>query len=86
MKDPNNYESTQAEKDDYAEFYERIKLNPHDFVDYALPRTREPDEIITDVMRFNRSRAREYFISTMGSGKRHLYDHTTFLKIWRGIK
>jgi hypothetical protein len=78
--------SSQLEQDDHAMIKYLISINPPDFVNYALPRTKEIKEIITDKMRFDRLRAREYFDSTMGSSKRHLYDHLVFLKIYKGIK
>ncbi len=77
---------TQQERDDDIAFQYLIKLQPPDFVNYALPRTKESEEIITDQMRFDRSRAKEYFNATMGSGLGHLYDHLTFLKIYKGVK
>jgi len=77
---------TRQEQDDDIAFQYLIKLNPPDFINYALPRTIDREEIITDEMRFDRSRAREYYLSTRGSGKGHLYDHHLFIQIYKGIK
>lgn len=62
-----------------------INLIPPNF-DNAPFREKPKPEIITDEVRFARSSAREYFMSTRGSGKPHLYDHRTFVMIYKGIK
>ena len=93
---------TEQERDDDQEFQRLMKLKNDEWHDdesirfliklfppnYENNPFREPKkpEIITDEMRFDRSRAKEYYMATRGAGKPHLYDHRTFIMIYKGIK
>jgi len=73
---------TQQEIDDDIVFQRYTAMQPKDFVNYALSRTKEEPRVLTAQEKENHIRATEYFVKHMKN--RNLYDHTTYLKLREG--